>query len=140
MPFLDVSEILVDPDFWEANLFCLRQSQVVGANGLAVNTQVSIPFGGVITEVTGADLERGPTGELIRGSILICTRFYLIDGKTGLTADIVQRQQRSYTVTNVQDYSRYGRGFVEATCELLPLGGSYPTLPGYAPPQGQPQQ
>ncbi len=139
MPFLDVAEILLDPDFWESNLFCLRTSQTVGANGLAINTPVSIPFGGVVTEVSGADMVRNAVGELITGSILICTRFPLIDGKNGLTADIVQRQTRSYTVTNVQDYTRYGRGFVEATCELLPLGGSYPTAPGYQPPQGQPQ-
>jgi galactose-6-phosphate isomerase len=133
MPQLDVSELLVDPDFYEDQLFCLRQSQVVGSNGLATNTQVSIPFGGVVTQVAGSDLNRNSVGEIITGSILICTRFRLLAGKSGYTADIIVRETRQYTVTQVLSYSKYGRGFMEATCELLPLAGSYPVPPGYPP-------
>lgn len=131
MPQLDVSELMTDIDFWEGNLQCLRQSQTVGANGLAVNVPVSLPFGGVVTQVAGSDLNRDAAGELITGSILICTSFRLLDGKSGFTADVVVRETRRYTVANILSYSRYGRGFVEATCDLLPLAGSYPVPPGY---------
>lgn len=132
-PQLDVSSILLDITFWEGSLICLRQPQTVGTNGLAVNAQVPLPFGGVVTEVAGSDLRRGADGEMITGSILICTRFRLVDGKSGLTADIIVRNTRQYTVANVLNYSRYGRGFIEATCDLLPLAGSYPVPPGYPP-------
>jgi galactose-6-phosphate isomerase len=133
MPQLDVSDIITDIDYWESGLICMRQLQNVGSNGLAVNTQVSLPFGGVVTQVAGSDLRRGPDGEMITGSILIVTRFRLWDGKSGYSADIVVRETRQYTVANVLNYSRFGRGFVEATCDLLPLAGTYPPQPGTPP-------
>ena len=133
MPMLDVSEILTDIDFWEGGLTCLRQSQTVGQDGKAVNQQVPLQFGGVVTQVAGSDLRRGADGEMITGSILIVTKFRLFDGKSGFTADVIVRETRQYTVANVLPYSKYGAGFVEATCDLLPLAGSYPVQPGYAP-------
>jgi galactose-6-phosphate isomerase len=136
MPQLDVSELMLDIDFLETGLICFRQQQTVGSNGLAVNTPVQIPFNGVVTQITGAELRRNDVGELITGSILICSRFRLLDGKSGSTADLVQRQTRQYVVTDVLNYSRYGLGFTEATCELLPLAGSYPVQPGYPPFDG----
>jgi galactose-6-phosphate isomerase len=133
MPLLDVTEILTDPDFWEGGLVCVRQRQTIGTDGLANNQQIPIPFGGVVTQVKGNVLNRDAAGEIITGSILIITRFRLQDGKSGSSADIVQRQTRSYTVKEVLPYSKYGLGFVEATCELLPLAGSYPVPPGQPP-------
>jgi galactose-6-phosphate isomerase len=133
VPQLDVSELMTDIDFVETRLTCLRMAQRVGANGLAVNTPIPIPFFGVVTMIRGNVLNRNAVGEIITGSILICTRFRLLDGKSGFTADVVLRETRQYTVTEVLPYSRFGRGFVEATCELLPLGGSYPVPPGHPP-------
>ncbi len=135
MPFLDVSDLMVDPDFWEGGLICARSSQVIGANGLAVDTPLYVTFGGVVTQISGSELQRNAVGELITGSILICTRFRLRDGKAGYTADVVQRDDRYYTVVNVLPYSKFGLGFIEATCDLKPLGGSVPPPPGY-PPRG----
>ena len=132
MPLLDVSELMTDIDFCERDLICVRQMQTVTSGGIAVNTGTPIRFTGVVTNVKGYMLERNGVGELITGSILICTRFRLQDGKLGFTADIVQRGDRSYTVAEVLPYSRYGRGFVEATCELRPLLGTTPP-PGPLP-------
>jgi galactose-6-phosphate isomerase len=132
MPLLDVSEILTDPDFCQP-LICNRLKQTVGEDGLAINTPVRIRFTGVVTTVSGLELERNAVGELITGTILICTRFRLTDGKSGLSADIIDIGPRRYTVTNVYLYSQYGRGFVEAVCDLIPLAG---TIPGaYDPPE-----
>lgn len=133
MPELDVSDILTDIEFWEGGLICQRQRQTVGQNGLAINQQIPIPFGGVVTQVAGSDLRRGADGEMITGSILIVTKFRLLDGKSGYSADIIVRETRQYTVVNVLNYSRYGRGFVEATCDLRPLAGSYAVPPGHPP-------
>jgi hypothetical protein len=133
MPQLDVSELAVDIDFWEGKLICLRLAQTMGADGYAVNALTSLPFGGVVTQVAGSDLRRGADGEMITGSILIVSRFRLRDGKSGFSADIIIRQTERYTVANVLNYSRFGQGFVEATCDLMPLAGTYPTAPGYKP-------
>ena len=133
MPELDVSELMDDIDFVETRLVCLRMAQTVGANGLAVNAPVPIPFLGIVTQVKGNVLNRDAAGEIITGSILICTRFRLLDGKSGFTADTVLRQTRQYAVSEVLPYSKFGQGFVEATCTLLPLAGSYPVPPGHPP-------
>lgn len=131
MPLLDVSELLTDPDFCQ-RLICTRLKQIVGENGLAVNSPVRIPFTGVVTQMSGAELERNAVGELITGTILVCTKFRLTDGKVGLTADIITMGPRRYTVINVYNYSQYGQGFIEAVCDLIPLEG---TTPGaYQPP------
>jgi galactose-6-phosphate isomerase len=125
---------MYDLDFVERRLVCLRMAQTVGSNGIAVNTPIPIPFIGIVTQVAGNDLRRGSDGEVITGSILVCTRLRLLDGKSGFSADVVVwGDTRQYTVVNVLPYSRYGRGFVEATCDLKPLAGSYPVQPGHPP-------
>jgi galactose-6-phosphate isomerase len=125
MPLLDVSDIVCDPDFAEMNLFCHRNAQTVGENGIAENTTTTKRFAGVVTNASGKDLRRTAEGEYIYGSILIVTRFHLIDGENGFTADIVQRGKDgdTFTVRNVAPYTKFGRGFVQAICDLIPLSG-----------------
>jgi galactose-6-phosphate isomerase len=125
MALLDVSDILTDPDFVEKNLLCQRNAQTVGQDGIAVITPTITPFFGVVTNASGMDLRRTAEGEIIYGSIFIATRFQLIDGKTGFTADIIQRGPGglTYTVRNVAPYAKFGRGFVQAICDLIPLSG-----------------
>lgn len=137
MPYLEVTELLTDPDFCE-KMLCARQPQTVNQSGIAVNAPpLNLKFRGVVTAVSGYELQRDPEGELITGTISVITRFRLRDGKAGDSADIVQIGTRSYTVTNVQDYSRFGRGFIQATCDLLPLGGTYPPPPDLLPTYSQ---
>jgi hypothetical protein len=123
MPLLDVNDVLTDPDFVNTNLICTRNVQEVNDNGIASLTSCNITFTGVVTSVTGANLRRKADGELIYGDIMVITRFRLTDGKAGYTADIITFQQRTYTVVDVNNYSNYGRGFMEARCELIPFSG-----------------
>lgn len=123
MPFLDVSDVLCDPEFVDRKLTCTRQAQSVGSDGLAVNTPTVTPFFGVVTSNRGDVLQRLAEGSRIQGSITIHTRFLLQDGRNGSDADLVTWQGRQYTVTNVNDYSTYGAGFVDAECDLIPLSG-----------------
>ena len=121
--FLDVSSVLTDPMFADTSLRCTRQRQTVGDDGIAVNTTQTLPFVGVVTSASGTVLEREAEGSRVSGSINIVTRFHLEDGKTSLAADVVCWCGRQYTVVDVQNYTRYGVGHVQATCELLPLSG-----------------
>jgi hypothetical protein len=124
MPWLDVSEVLLDPQFCDTGLTCTRNTQTVGLNGLAANTPTVTPFYGVVTSDKGDILERMAEGSRVKGSITIHTKFALQDGRSGLDADVVTWQGRKYTVSNVNDYSTYGAGFVDASCDLMPLAGS----------------
>lgn len=124
MAQLDVTEILLDPDFMDTGLVCKRSVQTVGDNGRATNAVTSTPFAGVVTSDKGDILERIAGGERKKGSITIHTVFRLTAGSgEDSIADVVTWQGRDYTVANVNDYSHFGRGFVAASCDLLPLAG-----------------
>lgn len=123
MARLDVSDILTDPDFIDRGLICERSKQTVGTDGIAINATTKTKFIGVVTSDSGDVLERMPGVERIKGSITIHTRFALNDGAPGQTADVVQWRGRRYTVSNVNDYSHFGRGFIAATCDLITLAG-----------------
>ncbi len=123
MPDLDASDILLDPDFCDYSLTCSRNVATVGENGVASLTSTVIDFAGVVTQIETQDLTRLPDGERITGRILICTPFRLRSGDAAYTADVVTWLGNQYTVIAIENYSTFGRGFIEATCELIPLTG-----------------
>ncbi|AOK00185.1 hypothetical protein [Burkholderia vietnamiensis] len=123
MAFLDVTEVLLDPDFMDTGLLCNRMTQTVDDHGRAQNTVASTPFAAVVTSDKGDILHRNADGSRIIGSITLHTMFRLMDGSAGYDADEVEWAGRTYTVVNVNDYSHFGRGFVCATCDLKPLSG-----------------
>ena len=122
-PLLDVSDVLLDPDFCDTSLSCQRTSVSTNQQGLGVPSSATVGFAGVITSDRGIDLERTAVGEHASGSISVITRFGLRSSGVGVTADVVTWNGKQYTVVKVNDYSRYGIGFVQAICELLPLAG-----------------
>lgn len=123
MPLLDVSSVLSDPQFVTRGLKCLRNAQTVGDDGIAVNKPTTFTFSGVVTNNTGDKLVREPEGSRIEGDITIHSRFRLIAGKDGQDADKIVYKGDTYVVTTVNDWSDYGRGFVCAQADLLPLSG-----------------
>lgn len=123
MARLDVSEVLLDPDFMDTSLVCERNAQTVGSNGLAVNTTTLTPFAGVVTTDNGDIMERIQSGERVKGSITIYTRFQLHDGAAGEAADVIQWRGRRYTASSVMDFLNFGTGFVRADCDLIPFTG-----------------
>lgn len=122
MARLDVTDILLDPDFIDA-LVCERIVQSIGNDGIAVNTPSEIPIFGCVTNADGDRLERTPTGERVPSTIVVHTKFRLRAGSDGFTADVIVFDGDRHTVTQVSKYSHFGRGFVAATCELIPLSG-----------------
>lgn len=122
-PQLDVSDVLTDPDFCDSTLKCLRNSETVSEQGLTQISSATFPFSGVVTSERGDELTRGAEAERIGGTILVITRFRLRAAGAGNAADIVQWNDRQFTVVRVNDYSSYGAGFREVTCELVPLTG-----------------
>lgn len=122
MPNLDVSDVLLDPDFMTNDLVCNRQSVVVGDNGRPQTTLVSNPFSGVVTTNSGLNMDRREDGTLIKGAINIHTQFGLTSGDANTKADEIIWKGKTYIVSQVLDNLHYGQGFVKAICELKPLG------------------
>jgi galactose-6-phosphate isomerase len=121
-PLLDVSDVLTDPDFFD-QLVCTRKAETVTGQGLSQITPTVVNFYGVVTSDRGELLERLAAGERAVGSILVVTKTPLVDAGSGQTADVVTWNGRDYTVQKINPYSRYGVGFIEAYCDLLPLAG-----------------
>lgn len=125
MPFLDVSDVLSDPDF--ATTFDVLRSTITTVKGRGVSTTQT--FAGVIGVVTPAgsnDLKRMPEAARMSGAITIHTTFRLTssglqpDGTTA-DADIVSWQGRQWSVLSVDDWTQFGAGFVRAAATMLSL-------------------
>lgn len=125
MPLLDVTEVLLDPDFADSSLICRRQIQTTDDDNFPANTQQEIPFSGVVTVDRSLEAKRMAAGQNINGAILIVTQFRLTQGRKSaadgpnLDADLVVYNGGLYRVTFVDPYTRYGAGFVQAHCELM---------------------
>ncbi|NTY84011.1 head-tail adaptor [Citrobacter werkmanii] len=132
MPLLDVSDVLLDPDFMDTSLVCHRQVQTVDEDNFAKNTALDIPFSGVVTVDRSLEARRMAAGQNISGAILIVTQFRLTQGQPGtdstprLDADIVTYNGRDYRVMFVDPYTSYSAGFVQAHCELVDFNGGTP--------------
>jgi hypothetical protein len=80
MPFLDVTDVLLDPDFVDLSLVCYRQVQTVDEDNFPTNTAQAIPFSGVVTVDRSLEAKRMAAGQNINGAILIVTQFRLTQG------------------------------------------------------------
>jgi hypothetical protein len=63
-------------------------------------------------------MQRLPDGTYIASTIEIWTTFPLTSGVEGQTADRIVYQSAEYTVTDVADWSRYGRGYIRALAQM----------------------
>lgn len=126
MPFLDVTDVLFDPDFSDTSLVCKRSQQVVDDDGFTQNATTSTPFAGVVTVDRSLEARRMAAGQNITGAILIVTTFRLTQGQPGIDADVVTYQGRDYRVTFADPYTAYGAGFIQAHCELMNFDGGTP--------------
>lgn len=122
MPFLDVSDVLDDPDFWQV---ISRQSNQVtmDATGLASQTTVTDQFQAVVVPITTRELQRLPESELLSGGVRVFSKTPLKSGQGDFTADIVIVAGVSYVVYTVDDYTAFGVGYTAATCRLLSTRG-----------------
>lgn len=120
MPFLDVSDVLADPMFADA-LVLYRTTEAIGSNGRVTSTEVPSNISAVVTSANGKELERLPEADRIKGGIIVHTQARLVAGGGDLAPDELLYLGDRYVVVGVNDYSRYGTGFVAALCVLKPM-------------------
>ncbi|MDE1158434.1 MAG: hypothetical protein PW791_09175 [Neorhizobium sp.] len=126
MPLLDVSEVLDDPDFAD-NITVTRRTETVGSNGRPVVTEQLFPIvSAVVTQGNGDTLKQMPEGSTLEGVIVVHSRLGLVSETETTQPDVVTYLGRDYTVTQVNDWSRYGSGFTIGICRLKNLVGASP--------------
>jgi hypothetical protein len=114
-PFLDVSEVLVDPDF--ADTFDVTRSpEVVNSFGESTVPVPQVIPGkiGVVTMASPNDLDRLPEGDNSSRTISIVTKFRLQGPSPGFKPDVVTWRGDNYVVKLVEPYVQYGAGFIQA--------------------------
>lgn len=128
MPGFDVS------DAFDASMFdtfsILRRTEVVGNDGFSVITAIQIIANqyGVITMASPNDLERLPEADVSTKSIIIVTQSRLQLESSGKKADVVQCLNGEYfQVVTVEDYSRYGVGYIWAIATATDYQDQPPT-------------
>lgn len=122
MPNLDVSDVLLDPDFMTNDLIRKRISVKASDKGKPIYIEETTTFCGVVTTNSGLNMDRREDGTLIKGAINIHTQFGLTSGDANTKADEIIWNGKTYIVSQVLDNLHYGQGFNKAICELKPLG------------------
>lgn len=125
MPALDVSELLLDPDFAEPLTIQRRVDNVRpnGRNAIAWNTVFPAPYGVVLpkdTALAGNELERAPDGQYRGAALTVHTKFRLRGPSPGYQPDVMVWEGDPYVCTLVNNYSHYGAGFVQAEFTSMP--------------------
>ena len=117
MPLLDVSDVLLDPDFSDT-FTVYREAATVGADGRSVRTETTYSAVGVVTPDMWSTLQRSPEGSNVSETITVITQFRLTSSVDGSDADEIVWNGKRYVVIAVGDCSRYGAGFIEASASL----------------------
>lgn len=108
---LDVSDVLLDPDF--ALVITIRRSTVdVDGHGRTVEATENLVVRGVVTPATEEQLQRLAEADRSNETIAIYTATRLTAGDDTHGPDVVTWRDGSYLVKGVWDYSI--GGFVEA--------------------------
>lgn len=119
MANLDVSDLILDPDFSQP-IIVQRNRITVSDQGLGVSTPTQVQVIATVVPASSLDLNRLADADLLKGKIRIFVQFPLIAGDDTNTADIVFWNGRQYTVSAVDDYTNFGVGFVDAMADLMP--------------------
>lgn len=121
MAKIDVSELLLDPDFLDT-VTLIRRSVTIDTHGEAVIAETS---SSVKMSVQGSNTEtllRMPEGARLSDLITVYYRGVLTAESVGGYADVIVWGGRRYQVKEVpEDFSNYGGGFMMANCLLEPV-------------------
>ena len=121
MPGIDVSDVLMDPDFFDL-VTVTRYSESVSADGISITTPTvmsNIPM--TVVATSPAELIRRDDGTMQTQNITVVTTFRLQDATiAGYQPDQITIDNTIFVVKQVLPFSRFGAGFVEAIAEALP--------------------
>lgn len=134
MPNLDVSDLLLDPDFAE-ELTIFRRAMTVGSNGRSTLASVEVepkPWGVVLpvdTAVGGNSMTRSSDAQY-RGSAWVIYTQHRLQGPSDdpdRYPDVVMIEGDPYVVTIVNAYSKFGAGFMKAEVSSMAAIDNAPT-------------
>lgn len=118
MALLDVSEVLLDPDFTNV-VTLIKRTATVNEHGETVLAETPCHISAVVQGDNPEVLERLPQGARLSDIITVYTRADLEAESEGGYADVVVWRGKRYQVQDVaEDFMNYGAGFTKAFCML----------------------
>jgi len=126
MSFIDVTDVILDPMVAGQSAQVLRRRQEVGDNGEdTVTLSPLIPIVCGIWPSGDNKLVRTEDYSTLGQEFTIVTTFRLRgqtrEQSTGRSylPDLVMHDGNAYIVNQINEYTHYGAGFIEATCESI---------------------
>ena len=110
MPGLDVSDVLLDPDFCES-LTVTRSVQGAPTGGLTQITTSTMSLTAVIQPANSNDLQRMIDAGRTAGGVVV----YAAGANVLQTEDTFAWQGDTYTIIGTDDWSKFGAGYVRGT-------------------------
>lgn len=119
-PFLDVSEVLLDPMI--ADRFIVnRRVQTLDSHGRVALTSTAMNGVGVVTASSGNDLDRLDDNQRMGRHLTIVTKFRLRGPSPGYQPDTITWKGDTFVVQAIDPYPQYGAGFVQAIAGSMDL-------------------
>lgn len=131
MPAIDVSDAF-DPDFFDTFILH-RRLETPDIHGRSTTVDVVTPNQyGVVTAASPNDLQRLPEADVSLKSITITTLTRIQLESTGpggktYKADIIEWAGDFYQVNLVEDYSRFGQGYLWCIAQAIDYTPAPPT-------------
>jgi hypothetical protein len=119
MATLDVSEIPQCAEFADTFQVTQRPETINQYGRSQISAAVSQPILGTIYPTGDNALQRQEDKQYGRKTLTIVTQYRLRTASPGAQPDFVYYRGNAYVVREVNDYSQYGGGFVEAVCSSL---------------------
>lgn len=112
-PFLDVSDVLLDPVL--AQTFQIkRRTETVGSNGRVSISEITHSSIGVICMASGNQLSRLDDSQRMGRHLSIVTKFRLQGPTEGKQPDLIYWEGDWFIVQDLDIYTQYGAGFIQA--------------------------
>lgn len=124
MPLLDVSELLLDPDFCQP-LTIERRTENTGTDGrnhAGLQIITPKPYGVILpvdTAIGGNAMEREPDMEYRGSAIEVITRFRIQGPAPGAHPDVIIHDGSRFVVTIVNSLAQYGAGFIRVEASSM---------------------
>lgn len=112
---IDVSELLVDPDFVDKMIHIPRTPQV-NSKGQNILSSVSIDTVGCVQPASGRTLSRLPEALRLANISEFWLKGVIVASSPGRYPDILVFAGIRYQVQTVLDYTNWGQGWTEGTC------------------------
>lgn len=115
MAQIDVSDLLLDPDFVD-KVYLIHRKPIVGSNGLNKLIEESEETVGSVQPASGKTLQRLPDSLRIQNVSSFWIKAGIVADSNCDYPDVIKFNNKRYIVQQVSDWMNFGQGWVCGVC------------------------